>query len=143
MGYYEDSLDAAVQAASNAAQAARVNKPAIDAMAVQVGISAGVASDAQAAAAASASSASASATAAANSAALVGAPAGAAIDAAVRSGVTMDVRVGLKNDAWSLTAFARNLADERGQVAAYASGGQIRVSMIQPRTFAIQLARTF
>jgi hypothetical protein len=45
--YYTDSLDATTKAAQDAARAAAVNKPAIDAAAVLIGISAGEASDAK------------------------------------------------------------------------------------------------
>jgi iron complex outermembrane receptor protein len=55
----------------------------------------------------------------------------------------VDFRGGLKHGRWSLTAYAKNVADSRGQSAAYLLAGEQRVSVIQPRTFGISLAATF
>jgi outer membrane receptor protein involved in Fe transport len=55
----------------------------------------------------------------------------------------VDLRVGARNDRWSITVFAKNLGDSHGQVASYLIGNEARVSVIQPRTFGVSLSSTF
>lgn len=55
----------------------------------------------------------------------------------------VDLRAGVKNDRWSVTLYAKNIGDSRGQVASYLLSGVNRVSIIQPRTFGIAVASTF
>jgi len=55
----------------------------------------------------------------------------------------VDLRAGVKNDRWSVTLYAKNIGDSRGQVASYLLGGVNRVSIIQPRTFGIAIASSF
>jgi iron complex outermembrane receptor protein len=55
----------------------------------------------------------------------------------------VDLRAGVNNDRWSLMVFAKNIGDDRGQSADLAFGSSTRVSVIQPRTFAVSLAATF
>jgi iron complex outermembrane receptor protein len=54
-----------------------------------------------------------------------------------------DLRAGLNYTQWTLSAFARNIADKRGYAAAFAQGAITAVSLTQPRTFGIALSRQF
>jgi outer membrane receptor protein involved in Fe transport len=55
---------------------------------------------------------------------------------------TVDLRAGVSNEHWTLTLFAKNIGDSRGQTSDLAFG-DTRVSVIQPRTFAVSLSTTF
>ena len=55
----------------------------------------------------------------------------------------VDLRLGVRNEGFSATAFVKNLTNGHGQVAAYTLGSDFRVAVIQPRTFGISLAQKF
>ncbi|MDT9600196.1 TonB-dependent receptor [Sphingosinicella rhizophila] len=56
----------------------------------------------------------------------------------------VDLRVGVSDDRWSLTVFAKNLTDARGRSADVNLGvGLTSVSIIQPRTFGVSGAVKF
>jgi outer membrane receptor protein involved in Fe transport len=55
----------------------------------------------------------------------------------------VDLRLGARGDRLSLTFYAKNVGDSRGQVAAYLLGPATRVSIIQPRTYGVALSSTF
>jgi outer membrane receptor protein involved in Fe transport len=55
----------------------------------------------------------------------------------------IDLRLGARGDRLSLTFYAKNVGDSRGQVAAYLLGPATRVSIIQPRTYGVALSSTF
>ena len=55
----------------------------------------------------------------------------------------VDVRFGARGDRVSVTLYAKNIGDSRGQVAAYLLGPATRVSIIQPRTFGVSVSSTF
>jgi iron complex outermembrane recepter protein len=53
------------------------------------------------------------------------------------------LRLGVTDDRWTIMFYARNLGDDRGQTADYNFGTVSRVSVIQPRTFALSVAVNF
>lgn len=55
----------------------------------------------------------------------------------------VDLRLGVRDDRLSLTLYAKNVGDSRGQVAAYLLGPMTRVSIIQPRTYGVSISSTF
>jgi outer membrane receptor protein involved in Fe transport len=54
----------------------------------------------------------------------------------------LDLRAGVSNDRWTLMVYARNVGDSRGQTADL-NIGLTRVTLIQPRTYALSLSTTF
>ena len=57
---------------------------------------------------------------------------------------TVALRLGLIKDEWSITAFARNLTDERAQISAINSSQDPHALLtIQPRTIGISVTRRF
>lgn len=61
---------------------------------------------------------------------------------------TIDLRIGLRRDDWSVTLFGKNLTDERGIIGAspeVASGatGVFLLNIIMPRTFGVSLVKEF
>jgi outer membrane receptor protein involved in Fe transport len=54
----------------------------------------------------------------------------------------VDLRAGVSSDRWTLMFYARNVGDSRGQTADL-NIGLTRVSIIQPRTYAVSLSTTF
>jgi outer membrane receptor protein involved in Fe transport len=54
----------------------------------------------------------------------------------------LDLRAGVNNDRWTLMFYAKNVGDSRGQSADLGIG-LTRVSIIQPRTYAVSLSTTF
>ncbi|ABQ67447.1 TonB-dependent receptor [Rhizorhabdus wittichii RW1] len=61
---------------------------------------------------------------------------------------TVDLRIGARNDDWSITAYVRNVADKRGVLSAAAEGSQavtgvFGVNYVQPRTIGLSVARSF
>jgi len=55
----------------------------------------------------------------------------------------LDLRLGVKKDQWSATAYIKNVGDSLGQVDNSVAGAVTRVSIIQPRTFGFSVARNF
>jgi iron complex outermembrane recepter protein len=55
----------------------------------------------------------------------------------------VDLRAGVQRDRWTLTAYAKNVGDARGEVTAFPLGGIYSVSIIQPRTLGVSLAVDF
>lgn len=56
---------------------------------------------------------------------------------------TIDVNAGIERDGFTVSAFVRNLADERGYTGAFDFGAFRSVSVLQPRTFGLNLAKEF
>ena len=54
----------------------------------------------------------------------------------------LDLRAGVNNDRWTLMFYAKNVGDSRGQLADL-NVGLTRVSVIQPRTYAVSLSVSF
>lgn len=52
----------------------------------------------------------------------------------------VDFRIGTRGDRVSVTFYAKNLGDSRGEGAAYLSGPMTRVSIIQPRTYGVSIS---
>jgi outer membrane receptor protein involved in Fe transport len=55
----------------------------------------------------------------------------------------LNLRIGVSNDRWTLTAYAKNLGNKLGQTSAINFGTFTRGSVIQPRTFELSLSTTF
>jgi outer membrane receptor protein involved in Fe transport len=55
----------------------------------------------------------------------------------------VDLRAGVRNDRWSLTLYAKNIGDSRGQSADDNYIAVTRISIIQPRTFGVAVAASF
>jgi iron complex outermembrane receptor protein len=55
----------------------------------------------------------------------------------------IDLRAGVKYRQWALSAYAKNIADERGYIAAFPQGNVTSVSLTQPRTFGLTLSTEF
>jgi hypothetical protein len=89
---FPESLDAAVNAAQDAARASYANKPQVADLAAQAAAAQAAAESASSNASAAASDAAAAQASAASAAALVGAPSGSAIDAYIGSGASVAVR---------------------------------------------------
>ena len=56
---------------------------------------------------------------------------------------TIDVNAGIERDGFTVSAFVRNLVDERGYTGAFDFGVFRSVSVLQPRTFGLNLAKEF
>jgi outer membrane receptor protein involved in Fe transport len=54
----------------------------------------------------------------------------------------LDLRAGVNNDRWTLMFYVKNLTDSRGETGDL-NIGNTRVSIIQPRTFAVSLSADF
>jgi len=55
----------------------------------------------------------------------------------------IDLRAGITHAQWTLSAYAKNIADKRGYVAAFSQGGVTAISLTQPRTFGFSLSAQF
>jgi outer membrane receptor protein involved in Fe transport len=55
----------------------------------------------------------------------------------------VDLRLGAKTDRWTVTAYAKNVGDARGQVTAFNLGAVQEVALVQPRTFGLSLSTDF
>ncbi len=54
-----------------------------------------------------------------------------------------DMNVGVQNDVWTATLYAKNLGDSHGQTSTNIMGAVQQVTVIQPRTFGFTLSRKF
>jgi iron complex outermembrane receptor protein len=55
----------------------------------------------------------------------------------------VDLRLGVKQDRWTLTGYAKNVGDARGQVTAFNLGATPEVAIIPPRTYGLSLSTEF
>lgn len=65
-------------------------------------------------------------------------------DVRLESYTLVNLRLGIKNDLWTVAAFARNLFDKRAQVDAIASSQDpLALITVRPQTFGVSVSRKF
>jgi hypothetical protein len=139
MTTYDESLDASVKAAQDAARASYANKPQIADLAAQAAASQAAAESASADASSAAGNAASSASSAAASAALVGAPAGSAIEANAGNAKIVYVST-TGNDSSSGKTWGAAKLTLAGAVSAL--GGTPGVIQLGPGTFTTSATHT-